>query len=208
MSPRPRQTREEKAESKRRLILEEALTVFAEKGYHGANIADIAQRLGMGHGTFYRYFLNKHDLFVGVLDVVLARVAEVIVGVPPMASNSLEEYRQQIQAIGHAFLGLYREDARFGELLFFEASIVDATVRDRVHQLMELVVAGIAEYLRNGVSKGFLRPDLDVTTAARAVNAMMLEACRHTMRAPDVVAASETWIATVSGIMLDGMRAR
>ena len=67
------QSREEKAETKRQLILEEALTVFAEKGYHGANIADIAQRLGMGHGTFYRYFLNKHDLFVGVLDVAEPR---------------------------------------------------------------------------------------------------------------------------------------
>ena len=202
------QSREEKAETKRQLILEEALTVFAEKGYHGANIADIAQRLGMGHGTFYRYFLNKHDLFVGVLDVVLGRVAGVMVGLPPLASNSLEEYRAQIQAIGHAFLGLYREDARFGELLLFEASFVDETVRDRVHQLMELVVAYIAEYVRNGVNKGFLRADLDVMTAARAVNAMMLEACRSVVRAKDMAAASETWITTVSGLMLDGMRAR
>lgn len=208
MNPSASQRREERAESKRRLILEEALTVFAEKGYHGANIADIAQRLGMGHGTFYRYFANKHDLFVGVLDLALARLAQVVLGLPPMASNSLEEYRRQIQAIGRAFLDLYREDARLGELLFFEASIVDETVRGRVHQVMELVVAGIAEYLRNGVSKGFLRKDLEVLTAARAVNAMMLEACRSTMRASDMAAASETWIATVSGLMLDGMRAR
>lgn len=203
-----RQSREEKAESKRQLILDEALTVFARKGYHGANIADIAQRLGMGHGTFYRYFLNKHDLFVGVLDVVLARVAGAMIGLPPMGSNSLEEYRQQIQAIGRAFIALYREDARFGELLLFEASIVDEAVRDRVHQHVELIVAFIAEYLRNGVSKGFLRKDLDVMTAARAVNAMMMEACRSTVRAKDMAVAGETWITTVSGIMLDGMRAR
>lgn len=207
MTPKAR-SREEKAETKRQLILEEALTIFAEKGYHGANIADIAQRLGMGHGTFYRYFLNKHDLFVGVLDVVLGRVAGVMVGLPPLASNSLEEYRQQIQAIGHAFLGLYREDARFGELLLFEASIVDATARDRVHQLMELVVAYIAEYVRNGIKKGFLRPDLDVMTAARAIHAMMLEACRSVVRAKDMASASEIWITTVSGLMLDGMRVR
>lgn len=202
----PRLSREEKAENKRQLILEEALTVFACKGYHGANIADIALRLGMGHGTFYRYFLNKHDLFVGVLDLVLGKVAQAMFKLTPVASNTLEEYRQQLQEIGRAFLGIYRDDVRFGELLLFEASIVDEVARKRVHDVLEMVVVYIAEYLRNGMSKGFLRQDIEVMSAARAVNAMMLEACRNVVRAEDKQVATETWIATVSGIMLDGLR--
>lgn len=203
----PRLSREEKAESKRQLIVEEALTVFAEKGYHGANIADIALRLGMGHGTFYRYFLNKHDLFVSVLDVVLAKVAQAMFMLTPAASNTLEEYRQQLQAIGRAFLGIYRDDARFGQLMLFEASIADEVARKRVHDVMEMVVLYIEQYLRNGMAKGFLRKDLDALSAARAVNAMMLEACRNVVRADDKQAATEIWIVTVTGIMLDGLRA-
>src|SRR5581483_1391867 len=40
----------------RREIIDAAFTCFAENGYHATGIADIAARLGIGHGTFYRYF--------------------------------------------------------------------------------------------------------------------------------------------------------
>ena len=44
-------------------ILQAAFIEFSDRGYHQTAIADIAQRLGIGHGTFYRYFDNKRDIF-------------------------------------------------------------------------------------------------------------------------------------------------
>jgi AcrR family transcriptional regulator len=44
-------------------ILEAALSVFAEKGYAGARMEDIAARAGVTKGTIYLYFENKEAVF-------------------------------------------------------------------------------------------------------------------------------------------------
>ncbi|MEL6333450.1 MAG: helix-turn-helix domain-containing protein, partial [Cyanobacteria bacterium J06626_26] len=48
--------------AKRQEILEAAIAVFLEKGYHGAKMADIAVAAGMGKGTLYEYFPTKEAL--------------------------------------------------------------------------------------------------------------------------------------------------
>lgn len=49
--------------SSRGKILEAALEVFSEKGFHLATVDEIAERAGVGKGTLYRYFTNKENLF-------------------------------------------------------------------------------------------------------------------------------------------------
>jgi len=47
---------------KRRAILQAALELFAEQGFHGAPTSQLAQKAGVGVGTLYRYFKDKDDL--------------------------------------------------------------------------------------------------------------------------------------------------
>lgn len=49
-------------DDKRRLILDAALEVFAERGFHGTTIPEIAAAAGVGAGTLYRYFEHKEAL--------------------------------------------------------------------------------------------------------------------------------------------------
>ncbi len=44
-------------------ILEAALEVFSQKGFHPATTDEIAERAGVGKGTLYRYFETKEKLF-------------------------------------------------------------------------------------------------------------------------------------------------
>jgi len=44
-------------------ILDAALDLFYEKGFHLATVEDISERAGVGKGTLYRYFANKGALF-------------------------------------------------------------------------------------------------------------------------------------------------
>lgn len=205
MSSRP--SREERAELKRERILEEALTVFSEKGYHGANIADIARRLEMGHGTFYRYFENKHDIFIELINRVLQRLAVVMTEQNPHEANSREDYRRQLEGIGETFMRLYWEDPRIGRLVFYEAMGAGAEVRQTLERMNDLSVLATQEYLRNGMAKGYMRADLDVPVTARALMAMVFEGCRQVMREPDQdpEQASRRWIAAVMAIILDGI---
>jgi AcrR family transcriptional regulator len=48
-------------------IRKTALSVFAEEGYDGATMADIARRAGMATANLYRYYVNKADLYNDVI---------------------------------------------------------------------------------------------------------------------------------------------
>ena len=48
-------------------ILQVALDLFAQKGYEGVSVSDIAGALGMTKGALYRHYENKQAIFDGIL---------------------------------------------------------------------------------------------------------------------------------------------
>ena len=70
----PLSRRERERQLRRQAMLDAALAVFAEKGYEGATIDEIADRAEFGKGTIYNYFPEgKEALF-------LALLTELVVG--------------------------------------------------------------------------------------------------------------------------------
>ena len=65
---------------KRQEILKAALELITKHGFHGAPIAAIAERAGVGAGTIYRYFANKDilitELFQELHDKICAQLLE------------------------------------------------------------------------------------------------------------------------------------
>jgi len=59
-------------------IVAAALAVFAEKGFAGARIEEIARRAGVSKGTVYLYFETKGDLFRAVVhDAIIPNIDEI-----------------------------------------------------------------------------------------------------------------------------------
>jgi AcrR family transcriptional regulator len=196
---------EDLASRRRREILVASAKVFAQKGYHAAAIADIAAELGWGHGTFYRYFKNKLDIFGHVVSEVLTKVHEVNAGEDPSATNSLPEYRAQVMRIAANLFDLFQRETHLAQLLFIEAPGVDREIDSQLKMATEMLGNYTAQYLINGVSKGFLRADLDVQTAALAINAMIFEGVRQVSQAEDPRVANERWTGTVVALMFGGL---
>ena len=61
-----------KDEVRERMLLS-AEVVFAQKGYSGATVAQIAERAGVSAGNIYRYFKNKDELYYAIFTDELAR---------------------------------------------------------------------------------------------------------------------------------------
>jgi AcrR family transcriptional regulator len=59
-------------EGRRRAVLEAASTVFAEKGFAGAKLDDVALEAGVGKGSIYLYFRDKQDLFEQLVSSAVA----------------------------------------------------------------------------------------------------------------------------------------
>jgi AcrR family transcriptional regulator len=77
MSEKPkRQTRVEKQAHTRAALLTTAASVFAERGYQGASIEEIAERAGYSHGAVYSNFAGKEDLFLAVFEEYMAERAQ------------------------------------------------------------------------------------------------------------------------------------
>lgn len=63
-----RMSRAQRKEMTRELLLDAAIDVFAEKGYHGASLDDVAEAAGFTKGAVYSNFTRKSDLFRALLE--------------------------------------------------------------------------------------------------------------------------------------------
>jgi AcrR family transcriptional regulator len=71
--PGARMSRVQRKEMTRELLLDAAIDVFAEKGYHGASLDDVADAAGFTKGAVYSNFTRKSDLFRALLERETAR---------------------------------------------------------------------------------------------------------------------------------------
>jgi len=57
-----RETRAERQARTRAELIATAATVFAQRGYEGASVEEIAEQAGYSHGAVYSNFAGKSDL--------------------------------------------------------------------------------------------------------------------------------------------------
>ncbi|MBF6212863.1 TetR/AcrR family transcriptional regulator [Nocardia puris] len=203
--PSPTRAQRRRAEL-RQEIIDTAFVCFAERGYHATGIADIAGALGIGHGTFYRYFANKRDIIDHVIDDLSARIIDALgTRNAPDAATSLDDYRAQLERIGTELSRILIEDRRVPQLLMFHATGIDDELTARLYGLLDTADALTAGYLEHGVEAGYLRADLDTVNTARAVTGMLIAAILHGMRDPDP-AAVEGLETAIRRLLIDGVR--
>jgi AcrR family transcriptional regulator len=136
-TPRKRLTGEER----RVAILDAALAVFAQRGYHGSSIDDIAREGGVSKALIYEHFASKADLYAELLEEqagqLFSALAEAISEAGRSASARL--------AVGFdAFYGFVEEHRVAWRMLFREATDPEAVaVLDRMLAQVTAVVAGL-----------------------------------------------------------------
>lgn len=83
-------------------LLEGALEVFAERGFHGASVEDICERAGFTRGAFYSNFGSKDELVLALFQATTDRLLEQIEALLP-------ELASQPGSLLDAVLGLLDE---------------------------------------------------------------------------------------------------
>ncbi|MCB0221493.1 MAG: TetR/AcrR family transcriptional regulator [Chrysiogenetes bacterium] len=196
-----------KTQARRDEILKAATKVFADKGYHETGIADIAAEMGSGHGTFYRYFKNKRDIFVHVIQEAADQITKGLMMEPPRLASTVAEYRDQVARWGDLFFELFASSMDRAKLLIQEAPAVDEEMRQMVLRLWELGGSLTEAYLVNGKKRGFLRENLDTNLTAKAINAMAMGGMLEVLYAEDPTAVKDRWRDAVVALVFDGISA-
>jgi TetR/AcrR family transcriptional regulator len=70
-------------------ILDAAAIVFANNGYHGANIPEICSQAGISVGALYKYFNNKEAVFIAILNRMGDLLANELYGKIQINKNSM-----------------------------------------------------------------------------------------------------------------------
>lgn len=97
-------------------ILDAAARFFASRGYFEANIQELADILGVGKGTIYRYFLTKEELFLAAVDRLMQRLTEAI----DQCMDAIQDPVDQIAGAVKTYLTFFAEHPEFTELLIQE----------------------------------------------------------------------------------------
>jgi len=86
------------AARRRRQLLDTALAVFADRGFHGTSMNDIADAAGVTKPVLYQHFSSKRDLYREVLEDVGGRLEETIAKAAAAAPGPREQVEAGFQA--------------------------------------------------------------------------------------------------------------
>ncbi len=140
---------------KREAIIEAAVQVFSEKGYHNARMEEIAIVAGIGKGTLYEYFDSKLHLFQAVMENSIKfyfdslESAEEPISITDRVRNLLEGHIRFCQA--------NRELTR---IVFWDTDIVDADLKEWALATRKEREEHMTQLIRQSIEQGELR-DLD-----------------------------------------------
>src|SRR5262252_4028742 len=101
---------------KRERILDAAVHVFAEKGFYGAKVAEIAREAGVADGTIYLYFKSKDDLLISLFEDRMERINHALRG----ELGSLSSAEAKLRRFVEMHLGLCEQHRALVEVLTVE----------------------------------------------------------------------------------------
>lgn len=114
---KPGRPRDPSLESRRKAeILDAAAAVFAAHGFAGTQVQTIADKLGVGNGTVYRYFPTKEELFLAAVERGLAELSQSI---EPLMSEDIEPV-ETLRRIVKAYLRFFHRRPEMAELFIQE----------------------------------------------------------------------------------------
>jgi AcrR family transcriptional regulator len=162
--------RSRKGAQTRARLIDAAREVFERDGFLTARIADIATAAGLSQGSFYHYFESKEQIFREVAAAQEQRLTAPPEDEPPASSD--DSPRTVIGRANRRYFERYRDAADLMGVIE-EVSRYDEHVSAARIATMQHFVERAEGSIKRLQSAGLADPDVDATTAADALGAMV-----------------------------------
>jgi AcrR family transcriptional regulator len=142
-------------QARREQVLRHAKRIFARKGYHRTNVADIIARARIARGTFYLYFQNKKDLFEELLEQVLTELTTRIhrLKVGPGEPNPVDQLRDNLRRVVNYVLA----ERELTDILLNHSVGFDRELDARILEFYDRIAALIQRSLDLGIEMNLVR---------------------------------------------------
>ena len=193
----------EAREQRRAQILESALEVFSERGYHQASVSDLVAAAGVARGTFYLYFDSKQAIFHDLLDDLLQHLRENVVGVD--VTPGAPPVREQLMGTVLKLLDTVDANRALVRILLREAVGLDASIDEKLAEFYGSLHALLVLSLEQGGALGVVRADLDAEVIAACILGSVKEVLQRWLVQSDAPIDAERLAAAVLDHALHGV---
>lgn len=190
MSPRTSTQFEAIRQEKRKIILEAALELFAENGFHATAISMIAKKAGISKGLAYNYFVSKHDILEEIIDEGFHQIHDLL---DPNKDGVLTE-SEFVSFLERTF-EMVQENRRHWKLYFalMLQPVVSENFSEKYAAAGEPMFRMMYEFI---ASKGSSDPEGDLMV----ISAMLEGAFLYAIAAPDVFPIDQMKVKVIDGI--------
>ena len=155
-----------KSERTRMFIVEQAATLFNQKGYAGTSMDDILQATGLSKGGVYGNFKSKEEIAIAAFDHAVRRVAQEIKACTKQHTNVLDKLRAVVHFYQKRILNPPIEGGCPILNTAVEVDDNNPVLRERVKNALDEWEQGIAYIIRRGIEAGEVRFDIDARAFA------------------------------------------
>jgi AcrR family transcriptional regulator len=141
------------AVDKRRLILDSAIHVFADQGFHHCRVSDVADAAGVAYGLVYHYFDSKEEilntLFTERWQLMLDAITEI--------DSQNVPARDKLYLVASFIIDSYRHEPQLMKVIIVEvtraANSFGATHLDKIREAYSMIAAIVDGARRDGSFK-------------------------------------------------------
>ncbi|WLR50157.1 TetR/AcrR family transcriptional regulator [Bacillus tianshenii] len=160
-----------KNKPKYRQILDAAVIVIAENGYHHAQVSKIAKQAGVADGTIYLYFKNKEDILISLFQEKMGQFVEKINQKIAGKSTATEKLITLVEM----HFSHFATEPHWAVVTQLELRQSNKQLRLKINNILKAYLNLIDQVLSEGKQEGVFKPNLDVRLARQMVFGTMDE---------------------------------
>ena len=145
--------------NKEHAILEAAVKVFAQYGYHRAKISSIADTAGVATGSVYLYYKNKESILLTIFDRLWIELTD---GLRKTVKRSDINPSQKLDIVIDNFFGLFIANPSIASVFVNEQHHLIKDKRGNVAKHYNDFLDLAEEIIREGVQKNVFNSDVDI----------------------------------------------
>ncbi|MBT2656872.1 TetR/AcrR family transcriptional regulator [Bacillus sp. ISL-18] len=154
-----------KSKPKYMQIIDAAVIVIAENGYHQAQVSKIAKQAGVADGTIYLYFKNKEDILISLFE---EKMGEFVEKIEEKIAGKVTAEEKLLMMIETHFQ-LLSEDHHMAIVTQLELRQSNKELRLRINAVLRGYLQVIDKIILEGKETGEFSSDLDVRLARQMI---------------------------------------
>ncbi len=160
-----------KNKPKYRQIIDAAVIVIAENGYHQSQVSKIAKQAGVADGTIYLYFKNKEDILISLFENKMGHFVEMIEEKIAGKVRAAEKLLMMVETHFH----ILSQDKHLAIVTQLELRQSNIDLRQKINAILKGYLGLIDSILLEGKKTGEFASNLDVRLARQMIFGTMDE---------------------------------